>query len=83
MDIYKFSELAVSIVFPLTWIPSLYKVIKNKSAKSFSLSHLITILLGFISNCIYTYSFQDKYIFYSYLVDILSVMIIFYYKIKY
>jgi len=83
LDIYDFSEYMVAIIFPLTWFPSIYKVIKKKSAKSFSTLHLLTLTLGFFSNAIYTYSFPKKYIFYMYLFDLFSVFIIIFYKIFY
>lgn len=81
MDIYKIAEINVTIIFILTWIPLIYKVIKEKSATSYSLLHLITMLLGFISNSIYSWSFKDKYIFFMYLFDIFSITIIIFYKI--
>ena len=81
MNIYQITELNATIIFMLTWFPIIYKVIIEKSAKSFSSIHLITLILGFISNAIYTFSFEKKYIFIMYLFDIFCILIIIFFKI--
>lgn len=80
-EIYEFSAIISSVFFVLLWIPYVIKIIKEKNAKSQSLSHLIFRYLGFICNCIYSSTFKIKYTFYTYIFDISCLTIVLIYKI--
>lgn len=71
-----------AILFAICSIPQAYQCWKTKSAQGLSLSFLLMWFIGEVLTIIYVLPKWDLPLLFNYAVNILSLLVIFYYKVK-